>query len=409
MASGRQPDFIVMMTSPGLLNITIGEAIRITAHQYPAHIALQDNQGSYTYSQLLHHSASITNNLLANNTVVGDRVVLLLDQGKSAVTAMLGVLDAGACFVPIDVKEPVERLQYIIQDCQPRCVITDSANLVAINNTLPEALVINIDDIAGSDAVSHQSQLSPDNAAYIFYTSGSTGNPKGVYQNHRNALHFANTYANTLGISHNDRLSMLYSMNFSASNMDIFSGLLRGATVCFYDLKNRGSAELEQWLNDEKISVLHTVPSVIRHLLNNTPAGHVYSAIRAIDLGGEAVYNSEIPLLKTFFTPECICFNHLAATEASVIAQHKIDTHKTYSKGLLPVGPAAQGMVIKVVNAQGENTATDEVGEIILESDFLSTGYWNLPEQTSKAFGISIKGKRYYRSGDLGFLIAMVS
>ncbi len=392
-----------MKTLPDLYNQTVGEAIRITAQQYPAHIALQDNHGSYTYSQLLQYSAGISNTLLANNTAVGDRVVLLLNQGKAAVAAMIGVLDAGACFVPIDIKEPAERLQYIIQDCQPRCVITDSANFSVINNTLPKTLIINIDDISVSDAVSHQPQLTPDSAAYIFYTSGSTGNPKGVCQNHRNVLHFANTYATTLGIAHNDRLSMLYSMNFSASNMDIFSGLLRGATVCFYDLKNRGSADLEQWLNDEKITVLHTVPSVFRHLLNNTHAGHVYSAIRAIDLGGEAVYNSDIPLLKTFFTPECICFNHLAATEASVIAQHKIDTSKTYSKGLLPVGPAAEGMSINVVNAQGENAAIDEVGEIILESDFLSTGYWNLPEQSSKAFGLSINGKRNYRSGDLGF------
>lgn len=395
-----------MMSFPELSTLTIGQAIRATAQEFPAHIALQDRHGSYSFEQLLHYSSGISNTLFHHHTAIGDRVVLLLNQGKDAVAAMLGVLDAGACFIPIDAREPVERLQYIINDCQPRLVLTDSANIATITACLPDRLVINIDDIDDSIAIASQPIINADNPAYIFYTSGSTGNPKGVCQNHRNVLHFSSTYANTLGINHLDRLSMLYSMNFSASNMDIFSGLLRGATICFYDLKNRGSAELEQWLNQEQITVLHTVPSVFRHLLNNTTTGHIYTAIRAIDLGGEAVYASDIQLLKTYFTPECICFNHLAATEASVIAQHKIDPGKTYDKGLLPVGPAANGMAIRVLDSNGNNAAIDETGEIILESDFLSTGYWNLPEQSDKAFGISANGKRYYRSGDLGFFNA---
>ena len=383
--------------------LSIPDAIQLTAQRFPDHVALEDNQGTLTYSQLLEQAGQISQYLIKENIAIGDRVLILMNQGKAAIAAMLGILQAGARFVPLDPKEPAERLSFIINNCQPKLLLTDSINEERLKNSLADQPLVNAENLPTIEIAAPLPALTPDHEAYIIYTSGSTGNPKGVCQNHRNLLHFANTYATTLGIQPQDRLSMLYSLNFSAANMDIYSGLLRGATICFYDLKNRGSSGLEQWLEDARISVLHTVPSVFRHLLHNTTKGHVYHHIRAIDLGGEAVYSSDIPLLKNFFTPECVCFNHLAATEASVIAQHKIDTHKEYPRGLLPVGPAANGMNIDLINEYGNSVPAEETAEIILESDFLSTGYWNLPEQTEKAFDVSSDGKRYYRSGDLGF------
>ena len=383
---------------------TVCEAVNATVQHSPGQVSLRDAHGSYTFLELLHHWHGVSKTLMAHHVAPGDRVALLLNQGKAAVAAMLGVLEAGACFVPIDVREPADRLQYILNDCQPRVLLTDSANEPSLRKSLPDSLILSFDAIGPCELPETKAAISPDSMACIFYTSGSTGNPKGVCQNHRNFLHFANTYAARLGIHAGDRLSMLFSMNFSASNMNIFAGLLRGAIVCFYDLKHRGSGRLERWFEDENITILHTVPSVFRHLLGNTSAGHVYGNVRAIDLGGEPGYSSDVGLLKTFFTSECKCFNHLGATEASVIAQHRIDTAATYARALLPVGPPANGMNITVINALGENAAIDEVGEIILESDFLSTGYWNRPELTEKAFFLSSNGRRCYRSGDLGFL-----
>jgi amino acid adenylation domain-containing protein len=384
---------------------TLTDCIKSISLQHANKTALEDHIGSYSYTELLEYSYGISNTLIDVDIRLGDRVVLLLNQGKAAVAAMLGVLQAGACFIPIDTKEPEERLQYIINDCKPCVILSDNFNETAIKAILPNTKIISIDTIKPYPNLIKNIPITPEAMAYIFYTSGSTGNPKGVCQNHRNVLHFVTTYADTLAITDVDRLSMLYSMNFSASNMDIFSGLLRGATVCFYDLKNRGTSDLENWLDSQKISVLHTVPSIFRHLLNNTTSNHVYKHIRAIDLGGEAVFNSDIKLLKQFFTDKCVCLNHLAATEASVIAQYKIDKNKHYQKGLLPVGPAASGMRITILN-NNKPAPIDETGEIILESEYLSTGYWQQPELSDKVFGISSNGIRHYRSGDLGFFDA---
>lgn len=384
---------------------SIVAAIRATAAQFPDKVALRDVAGELSYTDMMQQADAMARGLLRQGVIPGDRVAILMGQGKAAVVASLGVLAAGARFVPLDASDAAERLQFIIDDCQPRLTISDRTHAAAVQAAQPGRPVMIDAEITATQG--NTGDLPPtdgESPAYIFYTSGSTGNPKGVCQNHRNLLHFSLTYAGTLEIGPQDRLSMLYSMHFSASNMDIFGGLLSGATVCFYDLKHRGSTGLDHWLEDEHITVLHTVPSVFRHLLHHTSTGHVYRQVRAIDLGGEAVYNSDIPLIKTFFTPECRCFNHLAATEASVIAQHLVDTGRSYTRGLLPVGPTAAGMQVRILRPDGNDAAPGETGELVLYSDFLSTGYWNLPEQTARAFGITLEGKRFYRSGDLGII-----
>lgn len=381
---------------------TIGEVVSFAAHHCPDKTALRDRRGDLTYQQLATYSFGVADVIAGHGVAAGDRVVLILEQGIAAVAAMLGVVQAGACFVPIDANEPIERLQYIVNDSMPGLIITDN-NEVELQQLFPRIPAINMAGIEHQDTLPGHVVITPESAAYIMYTSGSTGNPKGVCQNHRNLLHFADTYATTLGVGSDDILSMLYSMNFSASNMDIFSSLLRRATVSFYDLKKRGLTDLEGWMTDEKITVLHTVPSVFRHLVHNTTPDYIYSSVRAIDLGGEAVYRSDMPLLARCFLPECRCFNHLAMTEASVIAQHRIQPENSYEKGLLPVGPAADGVHVFIINGEGEEVSPPEVGEIVIESDYLSTGYWRQDKLTQAAFEVGASGRRRFRSGDLGF------
>jgi acyl-coenzyme A synthetase/AMP-(fatty) acid ligase/acyl carrier protein len=243
--------------------------------------------------------------------------------------------------------------------------------------------------------------------AYLFYTSGSTGQPKGVCQTHLNLLHFVCNYSKSLGITCDDRLSLLSPLSFSASNMDIYSSVLNGATVCPYDIRRRGMSKLEVWLEEKSITVLHAVPTLFRHLIGNLPPGWRFSKIRAIDLGGETMYTSDIRMYQEHFKEDCVLVNHLAATEASVIAQHRVDRGRSYGVGMLPVGRPADGVRIRIVREDESEADVGEIGEIMIHSPFLSPGYWRRPDLTERAFLPDPNGgdERIYRTGDLGRML----
>ncbi len=210
---------------------------------------------------------------------------------------------------------------------------------------------------------------SADSPAYLFYTSGSTGQPKGVIQTHRNLLFFADAYARMLEIGHTDRLSLLYSLNFSAANMDIFGGMLKGATLCAYDMRSDGLSNLADWLDRERITVLHAVPTVFRGLFGALAPERKLSHLRAIDLGGEAVFDSDVELFRRHTGDRCFLVNHLAATEASVIAQHRIaHDAATRADGILPVGRSPDGVRVSIRRDDESAAEPGEVGEIVVVS-----------------------------------------
>jgi thioesterase domain-containing protein/acyl carrier protein len=200
-----------------------------------------------------------------------------------------------------------------------------------------------------------------------------------------------------MGIKQTDRLSLLYSLNFSAANLDIFSGIYNGASVVLYNLKARGLSELSDWLKLEQITILHTIPTVFRHLLKHSRTCEQYSAIRAVDLGGEPVFKTDLTIIKRHFNDTCTVYNHLAATEASVIAYHKIDRSRDYQETYIPVGKAAPGIEISIHRQQKDSRA----GRIYLKSQYLSPGYINNEELNKLVFEYQ-DGFTVYKSGDIG-------
>ena len=128
--------------------------------------------------------------------------------------------------------------------------------------------MINIDDEEQVGETVSLPEVEPDRLAYILYTSGSTGQPKGVMQNHRNVLHYIRNYTNNLHLNADDRLTLLSSYCFDASVMDIYGALLNGATLYPIDIKQEGLAGLSQRLIDEEITVYHSTPTVYRYFVN---------------------------------------------------------------------------------------------------------------------------------------------
>lgn len=370
-------------------------------------MAIKTLEGELSYRELNERANRIAHAILANHDRGSGRIALVFEQSAEAIAAILGVLKSGHAFVSLDVADSSDRMRAIVQDCRASAILTSARHVESVRNLSDRAVEIIAEDRLPPTLSSENPGItvSPDTMAYLFYTSGSTGEPKGVTQTHRNLHHFVRTYCATLSLSCADRLSMLYSLSFSASNMDVFGALLNGASLFLYDIRKRGTASMADWLDAEGVTVLHAVPTVFRHLIANLPSGRRLKTIRAVDLGGEAVHPSDLGLFRDHFTDDCVLVNHLAATEASVIAQYRISREGDYEGEMLPVGYPADGVKIRIIREDGTDATISEPGEMIVSSPFLSPGYWRRPELTAAAFREDPEraGWRIYQSGDLGY------
>ena len=253
--------------------------------------------------------------------------------------------------------DPDDRLRFILEDSEPLAILTEPTLVERASALAPaNCTVIEVTRSTSGSADCEPGCVDADSPAYLFYTSGSTGQPKGVIQTHRNLLFFADAYARTLEIDAFDRLSLLYSLAFSAANMDICGGMLNGATLCAYDMRRDGVPGLANWLDHERSSVLHAVPTVFRGLFGALVPKRRLTHLRAIDLGGEAVFDSDVELFRQHTIGNCVLVNHLAATEASVIAQHRVERGGTAPiEGILPVGRNLDGLRVAIRRDDGSD------------------------------------------------------
>ena len=381
---------------------SIGVRLARIAERLPGKIAVSEDRAQLTFAQLDAAANAVARRVLAVGNARG--AVCLLFEGKiAAIRAILGASRCGCPYVPLDTRDPDERLRFIVQDSEPVALLTESRVLYRARALAPRnCAIIDVGDLQ-TGAVP-LADVSPDATAYRFYTSGSTGQPKGVMQTHRNLLFFADAYSKTLCIDPADRVSLLYSLSFSAANMDIFGGMLNGATLVGYDMRRDGIPLLADWLDREQITVLHAVPTVFRELFGGLAPGRKLSHLRAIDLGGEAVFGSDVELFRQHAREGCMFVNHLAATEASVIAQHVMDHRTGAVAGILPVGRPPPGLHLAICREDGRRADSGETGQIVVSSRHVSPVYWRRPELDAAAFAADPiePDNRLYFTGDHG-------
>jgi amino acid adenylation domain-containing protein len=373
------------------------------ADRYADQIAFHYRGHSLTYDALNVLANRIARSVASECDGQNNRVALLFKNIGPALAAMIGVLKSGNIYVPTDPSYPPKMIRFILENSEATAIITDDFNL-AESPGKGGCKILNVNALR--PVVSERNldrPVSPDKIAYIMYTSGSTGRPKGVIQTHRNLLHFICSYSNSLGITNSDRVSLLPSLSFSASLMDIYGALLNGGSVHPYNVREEGVGGLADWITEEGITVYHSIPTLFRHFTESLNERRSFPHLRLIDLGGEPVNARDIELFKKHFSRDCVLVNHMAFTEASVAAQYFID-HDSEIGNVVPAGYAAIGVDIFLVNEEGREVEIGEAGEIMLKSKYLSPGYWQNPELTSTCFrpGTDDLNGRIYLTGDIG-------
>ncbi|HEY0173923.1 MAG TPA: amino acid adenylation domain-containing protein [Pyrinomonadaceae bacterium] len=398
---------------PQAVEQSIPERFETQAELYPQKVALKSSRHELTYQELSLEAARVASVLRQEGGQAGDGVALLFNHEAPLVAAILGALKAGKQYVPLDPTHPAQRLVDILADADCEALLTEEANLpraellarrLAARGARP-LRVLNVERLGETLAIIEPApKVWPEALAYLLYTSGSTGAPKGVMQNHRNVLHHTRAYTNALHLGAEDRLLLIASYTFDAAVMDIYGALLNGATLYLYDLKREGFEAMAGYVRESGITVLHCTPTVFRHFVAHLADGERLEGVRLLVLGGEQSHAEDFAAFKKHFAEGCLMVNGLGPTESTLALQYFLDHDSELRRQTIPVGYPVADTELLLLDEEGEESGLYGIGEIAIRSAHLALGYWRQPELTAEAF-LPAEGaplKRLYRTGDIG-------
>lgn len=347
-----------------------------------------------TFRELFEQAASLAVRFVEHGLRKQDRVALVLPKTTEAIVSVFASLMAGAIYVPIHPQWPKERIEATLADCAARLVIeTDSGSLPRIIDRETGGRILW--PVAPSTAtdVSRLGSLpsaDADDSALILFTSGSTGQPKGVLLSHRAVSAFVRWSAREFQISSADRIACPSPLSFDLSTFDIFNMALCGATCVLVPGHSVWMPRfLVQFLREARITCWYSVPSILAGMLEaGRLAQHDCPDLRLVLFAGEIFRSHYVSQLQAAL-PQALCANLYGPTETNVVTWCRVPRG---FDGLQPL-PIGQPCPYATVTVDATN------GELLAGGDSLMTGYWNRPGETQHAF-VTLNGKRFYRTGD---------
>ncbi|MCP3138287.1 non-ribosomal peptide synthetase [Pyxidicoccus xibeiensis] len=360
----------------------------------PDTVAVRDDAGALTYAELVRRATLLAEHLRQQeaDSVVG----VCAPRGAELVTAELGVMLAGAAFLPLDPEHPAERLALILADAGVRQVVTTGA----LSSRLPATLArVCIEDFRapGTPRGHLSTAVRPDQLAYVMYTSGSTGRPKGVMVEHGSLARLVGWHRRAFGLEAGSRTTLLYSPAFDPSVAEVWPALTAGATLHVPGQDVRLSPErLQAWLLSERITFTDLPTALAERLLALPwPAA---CELRTVLAGGDRLHVRPAPGLPWRL------FNQYGPTETTVTATSGEVLPGGPDAALPAIGRPIDGATAYVLDAELQPVPPGVAGELYIGGAGVTRGYLNRPDLTAACFipdpFSSRPGARLYRTGD---------
>ncbi len=382
---------------------TIAECFEAAALRHAEREAVCTFDSSFTYRAARDLVHRVAHALLEHGTAPGERVMLLFGHRAEALTALLGAVKSGAIAVPVNASTPADRQARILHDAEPVCIVTDRANLDDARRLAGEGMpVIDVGELRAAPERRWPAP-APADPAVILYTSGSTGQPKGVVQTHRSVLRKIEATHGVLQTRPDDRLAMFSSYAVGQGFTAMFGALLYGATLCPFDVRRLGFGRMARWLVDQRISIYISSATLFRSLVRTL--GELRCPdLRLVRIGSERVTFDDVDAFRRRFRGHARLLVAYSSTEASTIAMHVVGDDEQFPAGIVPVGRATAGVHVSIVDEQGAVVPPGVEGEIVVRSGALPLGYWRDAERTARAYRPcpDVPGERAYHTGDLG-------
>ncbi len=406
------------------MRFLLTQAVTQATERHPDREAVRIGNSSLTYEQLEERSNAMAHTLVKQGVGRSDRVGIYMNKGLETVVAVYGIMKAGAAYVPLDPFAPTERLGYVVRDCDISCLITNEAKQEDISSLLQAAPTLEciigignhqqlpVRSISWDEVHNASSSFMPasgaieQDLAYILYTSGSTGDPKGIMHTHRSGLSFAEWAADTYSLNGEDRVSNHAPMHFDLSTFDMFATAIAGATLILIpEAITKFPASLSKLIEREQLTVWYSVPfALIQLLLRGGIEKRDLTSLRWILFAGEPFPTKHLRPLMSLL-PHARFSNLFGPTETNVCTYYNLQSVPEDSDEPIPIGEPCANVDALVVDGDDQVVAPGEVGELLIRGPIVMRGYWGRPDLTDRGFtqrrlspGFE---KVYYRTGDL--------
>jgi amino acid adenylation domain-containing protein len=383
----------------------VAQLVAEQAFRTPDALALHAGADSISYEELDRKANPLAHYLISLGVGSESIVGICLERSPEAVVSALAVFKAGGAYLPLDPAYPRERLSMMLNDAQPRVVLTTSE--MAGHLSEGNWKVVVLDDarkqIEGFSTTAPSISSEPENLAYVIYTSGSTGEPKGVEITNASLMNLIEWHQHAFGITAHDRASLLASVGFDASVWETWPYLTAGASLHLPTNEMRVSPELlRDWVVQERISISFLPTVLAESLMSLTWPDE--TSLRFLLTGADTLRrfpSADLPFA---------VINNYGPTECTVVATSGVVTPGLDRELLPTIGRPISNTSIYILDSEMKQVPVGEAGEIYIGGSGVARGYLNRPELTGERFvrdrfsGDS--NARLYRTGDIGSLLS---
>lgn len=391
----------------------ITDYLEETSRLYPEKIAFSDEEKSLTFAEV-RQSALCLATYFVENKIFKKPVAIYLDKGVDVVVSFMGCAYSGNFYSPLDSDMPISRAKNIIETLQPECIITCEKYADKVKELSNSASVVKLEDILNQEAdekmvLACGKRIVETDILYILFTSGSTGNPKGVIISHHSAISYVNWATNTFQLDKDGILGNQTPFYFSMSVFDIYTTLKNASTMYIIPKRYFSNSEtLLEYISEKKINLIYWVPSALMIVANGNALCKVdLSFVKKILFAGEVMPNKQLNIWRKN-VPNALFANLFGPTEVTDICTYYIVDREFKDDESLPIGYPCENTDVLVFDENDnliDSNEIDKVGELCVRGSCLAYGYYNNEEKTAEAFVQNPLNKSYhetvYRTGDL--------